>query len=98
MSIKVRATRDHDMPNSNAARVRCSEGEHLVKEGKEFSLDAKRIYVIRLNPRVKVTVSNQSSKDWSTELSDPGEPVLDDILGAGKSISLPKYASMELRK
>ena len=86
------------MPNSNAARVRWSEGERLIKEGKEFSLDAKRIYVIRLNPRSKVVVSNESSKDWSTELSDPGEPMLDDILAAGKSISLPKYASIELRK
>lgn len=96
--IVVRTGRDADLPQSNAARVRWSGGERTLKGGQEFSTDAKRVYVVRLSKRARVTIENASDQPRATELSVPGEPMLDDVLKPGRSVSLPAFASIELRR
>ena len=99
MSLLIRTSRDSGgIANSNAARVRWSGGEKALKGGHEFEINEKRVYVIRLNPRSKVTIENTGSRMWSTEMSVGDGTMLDDVLKAGKSISLKAYASIELRR
>ena len=110
MSIIVKTGRDASLPDANAARVHWyggRRGDTTVKPRQEFEIErtnrlakeaVTRVRVTRLNARALVTIHNDTTQKWSTEVSVAGEPALDDILKAGASMTLAPYASVELRR